>query len=451
MTSTLQDVITWCLVAAVVIIAAAALIAKRRDRRALTAQQRVAAELRNELAQRGAQLTHAQDRLHEMESDHSRTIQEAADTAEESTKSVLKAAARTLQGLAAEQQVILDAIQRKYGGHPVLSDLLEVNHSNAQVARRAQGIAVMCGGFLGRRREPATVYDVVRSAQGQIRNFNRVEITQQSAFAVKAPAVSAISLVVAEILDNAASSSKSDTPIEVTFQRTPNALCIVIDDAGVGMSDEQRQRATEMLSGEYRPSMSQLGNPPKFGFPVIALLARQYGFRVDVTGTSRYGGVRAVVLLPQELWTEETAPPAPRPQVTDVGGAAAAPGPGSDNGRTANGLPRRGTRPAPTTAESAPAAPRPVLAPEPAAERTAHGLPKRAARQAPAETPREAPAPSAPLPPAREAGRPHGRGLGAFQRAAQAGRESVSAPGEDSEPAVGRTAAPAPQEGSDGE
>jgi hypothetical protein len=75
---------------------------------------------------------------------------------------------------------LLDGIQRKYGGHAVLSELLDVNHANAQMARKAQGIAVMCGAPLGHRNRPASVYDVVRSTQGQIRNFHRVAIMQQT-------------------------------------------------------------------------------------------------------------------------------------------------------------------------------------------------------------------------------------------------------------------------------
>ncbi|MGW1138389.1 ATP-binding protein, partial [Streptomyces zhihengii] len=60
---------------------------------------------------------------------------------------------------------------------------------------------------------------------------------------------------------------------------------------------------------------------------------------MDVTGVSRYGGVRAVVLLPEELWTEEETAPVNEVQpVVEQGGVPAArPEPVA---RTANGLPR---------------------------------------------------------------------------------------------------------------
>lgn len=343
-----RDVLIWCLAVAAVM-SAAAVVALIIRNRALGARRK---QLENESAQ---QLANAQHRLSVALADLQRfraeqdgALREAERTAEESTKAVLKGAVRFLQSLAAEQTTLLDGIQRRYGGHAVLADLLDVNHATAQMARKAQGIAVMCGAPLGRRSQPASVYDVVRSAQGQIRNFSRVEIMQQSGIALKASAVAPVALAVAELLDNAASFSQHDAPIEVTFQRVQNNLCIVIDDAGVGMSDEDRQKATALLSGGTVPRLSQLGAQPKFGLPVVGLIARQYGFKVDVTGVSRYGGVRAVVLLPEELWTmQETPPPVQDAPVRRIRRIPSTEEQQAED-RTMHGLPKRGERQAPT-------------------------------------------------------------------------------------------------------
>ncbi|GGT04774.1 ATP-binding protein [Streptomyces chromofuscus] len=348
-----QDVLLWCLVA-IAVTATAAVVALALRNRALGVRKREAeAALGQRLGYTEAELNRVQHELAKVRSEQDGVIREAEQAAEESTKAVLKGAARFLQSLAAEQTALLDEIQRKYGGHSVLTDLMEVTHANAQMARKAQGIAVMCGAPLGRRNQPASVYDVVRSAQSQIRNFHRVEIMQPSGIALKASAVAPVALAVAELLDNAASFSQADAPIEVTFQRVQKNLCIVIDDAGVSMGDEDRQKATALLSGDAVPRLSHLGTQPKFGFPVIGLIARQYGFKVDVTGVSRYGGVRAVVLLPEELWTmEETPPPATEAQVSSIRRGesreqAAA--------RTEHGLPKRGSRKSPIAGVPSPA------------------------------------------------------------------------------------------------
>ncbi|MDO0929265.1 ATP-binding protein [Streptomyces sp. TG1A-8] len=387
-----RDALVWCLVAVAVVALAAALVLHRRNKAIAAKKRQAEAALTQKLSAADSQLAALNAELQQHRAEHSQTIQEAEEAAEESTKAVLKGSARFLQSLAAEQLALLEDIQRKYGGHSVLGDLLEVSHANAQMARKAQGIAVMCGAPLGRRNRPASVYDVVRSAQGQIRNFRRVEIMQQTGFALKASAVSPVSLAVAELLDNAASFSQQGSPIEVTFQRIQKNLCIIIDDAGVGMNDEDRQKASALLSGDFRPRLSHLGNQPKFGFPVIGLLAQQYGFRVDVTGVSRYGGVRAVVLLPEELWTEEEITPSEDSQVSGIRGA--------------------------------------VGRPE-AVTRTAHGLPRRGARQVPiASVPDRQDVAMPPAPAPEEAGRAAARGLGAFQRGTLSGRSLAPAPSE---------------------
>lgn len=392
------DALVWCLVA-VAAIAVAAVVALVARNRALGAKkQQSEAELRHQLLTVDSQLHSSRAELQQFRNEQDNTLQAAREAAEENTKAVLKGAASFLQSLAAEQTTLLDGIQRTYGGHAVLSDLLDVNHANAQMARKAQGIAVMCGAPLGRRNRPASVYDVVRSAQGQIRNFHRVAIMQQTGLALKASAVAPVALAVAELLDNAAAFSQHDAPIEVTFQRVQNNLCIIIDDAGVSMNDEDRQRATALLSGEVAPRLSQLGTQPKFGFPVVGLIARQHGFKVDVTGVSRYGGVRAVVLLPEELWTMEELPPTQEAPVSNI---------------------RREAEPRPSGGTS----------------RTMHGLPKRGSRQAPiASVPDPDNTPSAPRT-VQESGRTSGRGLGAFQRGTLSGRNLDATPLEGPEDA----------------
>ncbi|NEE60498.1 ATP-binding protein, partial [Streptomyces sp. SID8455] len=63
--------------------------------------------------------------------------------------------------------------------------------------------------------------------------------------------------------------------------------------------------------------------PPQFGFAVSGMLAARYGFRVSVDSVSPYGGVRAVVLIPDELLTTEVpqpAAPAEAPEAYDAYG-----------------------------------------------------------------------------------------------------------------------------------
>ncbi|MDN3244439.1 ATP-binding protein [Streptomyces mutabilis] len=327
MTEYTGNPLVWALLVALV--AAAVLIGRQR---------RAARALRQEVQGLKQHYT-------ELENDYGRSVRAAQERAEDETKTVLKSAMRTLQGLAAEQQLVLSRLQTKYGDSALLQDLLEIDHTNSQFGRRAQSIAVLCDGWLGGRRDTASVYDVVRSAQGRIRHFRRVEILSQVDFGITSRAVEPVALALAELLDNATSYSSPDTVVEINIRTVPKGICVVVDDAGVGMSDEERARADKLLATERASGVAGLGNPPQFGFAVIGLLCERFGFEVSVDSSSPYGGVRAVVLLPHDLLTAmpEKKAPAPAPAARSTarpvldGGPEAALAPSE----TSDGLPRR--------------------------------------------------------------------------------------------------------------
>ncbi|MGY5129813.1 ATP-binding protein [Streptomyces nigrescens] len=408
MTQYFQDPALWGLIAGTPV-AATAII---RGRMKITELRKEKAELKQHYAN--------------LEDHYTEAVGEAKDRAEEATKTTLKAAMRTLQGLASEQQLAISKLQETYGEHKILQDLLDIDHMNSQFARRAQSIAVLCDGWLGRRRNHASLYDVVRSAKGRIRHFTRVEIRSQSNFAIVSRAVEPVALVLAELLDNATSYSAPETMIEINIRPVPKGVCIVVDDAGVGMNEEEKARAAQLLSSENAASVSSLGNPPQFGFTVMGVLAARYGFSVSVDSTSPYGGVRAVVLLPDDLLTslhepEESpavAASAPLPPENPPGhpahGAPAPPVPGYP----AAGSPAPG--PAPL---GQPADPRPVP------ETTAGGLPKRRRRGAISIVPTESESTETP---ARDSAKAASV-MGAFQRGTQSGRRSTNASNEGPE------------------
>jgi K+-sensing histidine kinase KdpD len=376
MTDYIQNPVLWALLVAV-LVAVAVIVRQRRATRTL----------RQEFAD-------LRDRHAELENGYAKSVEAAQERAEEATKTVLKSAMRTLQGLAAEQQLIVSRLQNKYGESVILQDLLEIDHTNSQFGRRAQSIAVLCDGWLGRQRDVASVYDVVRSAQGRIRHFRRVEILSQVDFGITSRAVEPVALALAELLDNATSYSSPDTVVEINIRTVPKGICIVVDDAGVGMNDEERARAEKLLSSERVSGVSGLGNPPQFGFAVIGVLAERFGFEVSVDSTSPYGGVRAVLLLPHDLLTSAPEQKEPAPVVS----AAA---------------------PAPTHSGPEPA---------PAASTTPDGLPKRRRKRPMAIVPGSAS--NAPTP--ARSGAETAAIMGAFQRGTQSGRATHADPAEQS-------------------
>ncbi|MDX3072736.1 ATP-binding protein [Streptomyces sp. MI02-7b] len=347
MTSIWDDPLLW--IATVVLCAAVLIILRaRRTNMILRGNNARLQGERNALQQERDHIRAAHAELREQ---HSVEVAEVRKDAEEDTKTVLKSAMRTLQVLADEQQVVIDRVQKKYGDDPqILADLMAIDHANSQFGRRAQGIAVLCGGWLGRREAIASVYDVARSAQGRIRRFDRVQIHAQVHFTVASRAVEPVAVVLAELLANATNYSAPDTPVEINIRAVPKGVCVIVDDAGLGMSQEEKDRAALLLSPSAPVGITTLGNPPKFGFAVAGMLAARYGFEVSVDSVSPYGGVRAVILLPEDLLSNEV--PAPQPEAVHTHDAAepappkrlapvSAPVPMPATGTTAGGLPKR--------------------------------------------------------------------------------------------------------------
>lgn len=412
MTSFLQDPFFWALIAVLLAAVGAGLRARRtnmhlrRQRTDLEGEHAALRERHNDIGAAYSRLAHQ----------HQAELAEVRQDAEEDTKSVLKAAMRTLQGLADEQQVVIDRLQRKYGDNPqILSDLMTIDHTNSQFGRRAQGIAVLCGGWLGRREAVASVYDVSRSAQGRIRQFERVRIHSQVSVNVASKVVEPVAVVLAELLANATNYSAPDTPVEISVQAVPTGVCLIIDDAGLGMGQEEKDRAAELLDAEAPIGLTGLGNPPKFGFAVGGLLASRYGFKVSVDSVSPYGGVRAVVLLPTELLTSE-APPEEAPERTNVFSDPVVASPMQP--------PAQDSFDEPT--------PFPDSVPSPFLGTTERGLPKRRRQSTVAVVPRPQdglPEESAPAPAsARTASR-----LGAFQRGTLHGRDTMTTEGTENQ------------------
>jgi hypothetical protein len=346
MTSLIDDPLLWILLVVLIAASFAVLRARRTNIKLRAHNSSLQSNLTLAQAQNGQmQAAHAGQSAR-----HANELEEVRRDAESATKATVKSAAGTLSTLAEELLATLDGLQQKYGDdNEVLADLMKVDHMGNQFARRTKGISVLCGGWLGRREHNATVYDVARSAQGRIRDFGRVTVHSQANVSITSKAVEPVAMVLAELLDNATKYSAPGTPVEINIQSVPTGVCLIVDDAGLGLDPETEARAMTLLSAKGPVDITSLGEPPKFGFAVCGMLAARYGFFVSVDKVSPYGGVRAVLRVPENLLTAD----APEPQPVERDSFHEAPvtpapapvrGPSLVVGRTTGGLPRRRRR-----------------------------------------------------------------------------------------------------------
>ena len=352
MTSLIKDPLLWILL----VVLAAAVLAVLRARRTNLALRRTRKDLEAGLGQAQGRIGQLEAHIGTLDTRHRGELADVRADAESATKAVLKSAMGTLQSLAEEQQLLLDPQLNKYGNHSeVLADQMSVDHTRSQFSRRAKGISVLCGGWLGRRDGAATVYDVARSAQGRIKDFDRVSIHAQASVAVAGKAVEPVAVVLAELLDNATTYSAPGTPVEVNIQAVPTGVVFIVDDAGLGMDQETKDRAGALLSADGPVDITGLGDPPRFGFAVCGMLANRYGFHVSVGSVSPYGGVRAVIRVPESLLSADVITPAEPEREPAEEGQVDAPqrlapvpvGPTRVVGTTSGGLPKRRRRQGP--------------------------------------------------------------------------------------------------------
>ncbi|WP_051696561.1 sensor histidine kinase [Streptomyces sp. NRRL S-244] len=293
--------------------------------------------------------------------------------------------ARRVQAIVHQQAQELREMEDRHGRSPkVFGDLLRLDHGTALIGRLADSIAVLGGARPGRQWSKAVpLYSVLRGAMSRIIDYQRVELHSVSQVAVVGPAVEPLIHALAELLDNATRYSPPQTRVHLTAVDVNSGIAVEIEDGGVSMSEEARKRAERMLrQAQQGIDLTDLGETPRLGLAVVGRLAQAYDFQVSLRA-SAYGGVRAVLVIPQSLITTAAAATGVAHGIGTASGPRAAlpPAAGTTTGETtavttaAPGAPDVRPEPArPVTGPRMPAAPDEVPA---VTERTPGGLPQR--------------------------------------------------------------------------
>ncbi|MFH9420972.1 sensor histidine kinase [Streptomyces sp. NPDC017529] len=217
--------------------------------------------------------------------------------------------ARRVQAIVHQQAQELRDMEDRHGQSPeVFGDLLRLDHGTALIGRLADSIAVLGGARPGRQWSRAVpLFSVLRGAMSRIIDYQRVELHSVSEVAVVGTAVEPLIHALAELLDNATRYSPPQTRVHLTAVEVQSGIAVEIEDGGVSMSEEARKRAERMLQqAQQGIDVNDLGETPRLGLAVVGRLAQAYNFQVSLR-PSAYGGVRAVLIVPQELITTAAA------------------------------------------------------------------------------------------------------------------------------------------------
>ena len=254
-------------------------------------------------------------------------LRKQSDDHSESSRRAVLTLARLLQASALRIQAQAAKMADDHPADPgVLEASMRVEHASAQMARNAQSLVVLCGEWPGQQwPDPLALPDVVRAAAGRIMSYQRVNVSGDHGVAADAGIVEPLIHLTAELLANATQSSPPSTQVEVTVQAVQHGAVIEIDDRGIGMEEAQFKQARDVLSGTPLVGLGDLGEFPQTGLPVIGHYVSRHGFGVELR-RSPYGGVRAVVLVPDLLVVNSLDLAAPAPEPLPPPPAAAAQG-----------------------------------------------------------------------------------------------------------------------------
>lgn len=278
---------------------------------------------------------------------------------------------RRVSNLTTRQLAFIDAVERAETDPALLERLYSIDHIAVRLRRNADSLMLLAG-----IREtvlssgPTPLSNVVRAALGQIEGYQRVRLYAGTDAMIEPDIIGDLTLMVAELLENAVSFSPEGSPVEVTVRTGDHGAHIVVTDHGLGMSAE---RLAEENARLIRRARLDLMPTKVLGLFVVGALARRWEIGVELTRTPG-GGVTAEVTLPSRLLLTMSA-------VTTASGTPLAPEAAASAEPTG-----------PTPAASVPAAAEPESP-----------LPRRVPRRDPATGPEAAPAP---LIPAARTGEP---------------------------------------------
>lgn len=232
---------------------------------------------------------------------------------------LLQRIARRTQQLIGQQLKKLDELERKHEDPEVLDGLFDLDHLTARLRRYEENLVILAGGSPHRRwRKPVPLLDVMRSAQGEVQDYQRVVLDLDGSPWLAARAVGPVSHVLAELIENALTFSRPPSPVEVRAAQVSRGLAIEVEDRGLGMEEDQLAAANELMSRPPRMDVLAHADDIRLGLYVIARLAHQHGLRVEFR-QSAFGGTRVVVLVPDALTVPgphagPVAVPAPEPE-----------------------------------------------------------------------------------------------------------------------------------------
>ncbi|MFJ5994776.1 ATP-binding protein [Streptomyces sp. NPDC092370] len=245
--------------------------------------------------------------------------------------------ARRLQSLVHREISILDELEKEMEDPDLLKGLFHVDHLATRIRRHAENLAVL-GGAVSRRQwsNPVSMTEVLRSAIAEVEQYSRVKLVPPIDGQLRGHAVADVIHLLAELVENATVFSAPHTQVLLRANLVTSGLAVEVEDRGLGMPLEEQTRMNALLADPDQVNVARLLADGRIGLFVVSQLARRHGITVRLQ-TNIYGGVQAVLVVPQALLGAEPGAGAPggtgQPEGAATAGTARPAVPGRQDGQ----------------------------------------------------------------------------------------------------------------------
>ncbi|MBT2364552.1 ATP-binding protein [Streptomyces sp. ISL-10] len=209
--------------------------------------------------------------------------------------------ARRLQSLVHREIQLLDELENEVEDPELLKGLFHVDHLATRIRRHAENLAVL-GGAISRRQwsNPVTMTEVLRSAIAEVEQYPRVKLVPPVDGTLRGHAVADVIHLLAELVENATLFSAPHTQVLLRAQHVTAGLAVEVEDRGLGMPLGEQDKMNALLTDPDQVNVAHLLQDGRIGLFVVSALARRHGIAVRLQ-SNIYGGVQAVLVLPQSL------------------------------------------------------------------------------------------------------------------------------------------------------
>ncbi|GAA3486786.1 ATP-binding protein [Streptomyces cremeus] len=213
--------------------------------------------------------------------------------------------ARRLQSLVHREIQLLDELENEVEDPDLLKGLFHVDHLATRIRRHAENLAVL-GGAVSRRQwsNPVSMSEVMRSSIAEVEQYSRVKLVPPIDGTLRGHAVADVIHLLAELVENATVFSAPHTTVLLRAQSVTAGLAIEVEDRGLGMPVTEQNKMNALLADPDQVNVQHLLQDGRIGLFVVSALARRHGIAVRLQNNI-YGGVQAVLVLPEALLGEE--------------------------------------------------------------------------------------------------------------------------------------------------